>query len=93
MTALARKLVVVVWHLLTNEEPYRYTEPHVARRKLRKTVPPELRKRVKHVPETIEAVYKEAGLPPIMEPTLAERRAAATNRRARTRISNSMKSY
>jgi transposase len=93
VTALARKLVVVVWHLLTNQEPYRYTEPHVARRKLRKTTPPELRKRVKHVPETLDAVYEEAHLPPVTQPSEAERRAAATNRRVRTRISNSLKSH
>jgi transposase len=93
VTALARKLIIVVWHLLKNREPYRYTEPHVARRKLRKATPPQQKQRAKRVPATLEAVYEEAGLPPLAPPPPAERRAAAINRRARTRIARSFKAH
>ncbi len=92
VTALARKLIVVVWHLLTNEEPYRYTQAQTARRKLRKATPPDQKKRAHRIPQSLEAVYEEAGLPPLATPTQAERRVAAINRRARTRISNSFRS-
>jgi hypothetical protein len=44
------------------------------------------------VPQTLDAVYEEAGLPPLAHPSEAERRTVAINRRARTRISNSLKS-
>jgi len=92
VTALARKIIVLVWYLLTKQEPYRYTEPRLARRKLRKATLPELRHRPQCTPQTLAAVYAEAGLPPLTHPTEAERRTAAINRRARTRISNSLKS-
>ena len=92
VTALARKLIVVVWHLLTNEEPYRYTEAPTARRKLKKATPPEQKRHARRIPQTLEAVYDEAGLPPLVASTQAERRVATINRRARTRISNSFKS-
>lgn len=92
VTALARKLIVVVWYLLTKEEPYRYTEAKTARRKLKKATPPEQKKYAYRIPNSLEAVYEEAGLPPLATPTNAEQRAATVNRRARTRISNSFKS-
>jgi len=92
VTALARKIIVLVWYLLAKQEPYRYTEPRLAQRKLRKATLPELRHRPQCTPQTLAAVYAEAGLPPLTHPTEAERRTAAINRRARTRISNSLKS-
>ena len=92
VTALARKLIVLVWHLLTNEEPYRYTQAKTARRKLKKATPPDQKKHAYRIPQSLEAVYEEAGLPTILPPSQAERRVAAINRRARTRISNSFKS-
>ena len=90
VTALARKLIVVVWHLLSTQQPYRYGEPHVARRKLRRSTAPESRRRARHVPHTLDGVYEEAGLPALAPAGVAERRAAAANRRARTRISKSL---
>jgi len=93
VTALARKIIVLVWYLLTKQEPYRYGEPNLARRKLRKATLPELRQRSKRVPQTLDAVYEEAGLPPLAHPSEAERRTVAINRRARTRISNSLKTH
>ena len=42
---------------------------------------------------SLDAVYEEAGLPPLAHPSEAERRTVAINRRARTRISNSLKSH
>jgi hypothetical protein len=91
VTAVARKLIVVVWHLLTNRELYRYTPPEVARRKLRKATPPELRHRAVRIPRTLEEVYREADLPLPATPSSAERCAAAENRRTRTRIANAFK--
>ena len=93
VTALARKIIVLVWYLLTKQEPYRYGEPGLARRKLRKATLPELRQRSKRVPQTLDAVYEEAGLPPLAHPSEAERRTVAINRRARTRISNSLRTH
>jgi len=34
ITAVARKLVVLIWHMLTNEEDYRYKSPDLIREKL-----------------------------------------------------------
>ncbi|MHC4341061.1 MAG: IS110 family RNA-guided transposase [Planctomycetota bacterium] len=89
VTALARKLVVVAWHLLQKGEPYRYAPAPRTRQKLRALIPRDQRRRAAHSPETLEQVYREAGLPELPPPSQAERRAAAVNRRARTRIANS----
>ncbi len=89
VTALARKLVVVAWHLLQKGEPYRYAPAARTRQKLRALIPRDQRRRAAHSPETLEQVYREAGLPELSPPSQAERRAAAVNRRARTRITNS----
>ena len=89
VTALARKLVVVAWHLLQKREPYRYAPAARTRQKLRALIPRDQRQRAGHSPETLEEVYREAGLPELSPPSQAERRAAAVNRRARTRITNS----
>ncbi len=35
--ATARKLATLIWHLLTNEEDYRYESPSITQRKLRAT--------------------------------------------------------
>jgi transposase len=86
VTALARKLIHVVWYLLTNREPYRYAPVKQTRAKLLKTRAHSMHPRV--VPQTLEAVYQEAGLPPLSPPSLGERRAAANNRRTRTRLAN-----
>lgn len=86
VTALARKLVVVSWHLLQKGEPYRYAPPARTRQKLRALIPKEERRRAIQSPDTLERVYEEAGLPELSAATTAERRAAASNRRARTRM-------
>jgi transposase len=54
VTALARKLVVVVWHVLTKQEPYRYAAPERTRIKLRRleAEPP----RARRVPTSLEDV-------------------------------------
>lgn len=88
VTALARKLVVVAWHLLQKREPYRYAPAPSTRRKLRALIPREQRRPATSSPETLEQVYREAGLPELPPPSRAERRAAAANRRARTRMAN-----
>jgi transposase len=89
VTALARKLVVVAWHLLQKGEPYRYASAVRTREKLRALIPRDQRRRAAHAPKTLEQVYCEAGLPVPAPPTRAERRTAAVNRRARTRMANS----
>ncbi len=89
VTALARKLVVVAWHLLQKGEPYRYAPAPRTRQKLRELIPRDQRRRADPSPETLEQVYREAGLPELSPPSQAERRAAAVNRRARTRMTNS----
>jgi len=86
VTALARKLIVLVWYMLQNGEPYRYASVETTRRKLRSLVPKQERTRALHPPRTLEHVYQEAGLPSLPPPSDAERRAAASNRRTRTRL-------
>ena len=44
--ALARKLIVLVWYMLQNGEPYRYAPVESTRRKLRSLVPKQERTRV-----------------------------------------------
>lgn len=84
VTALARKLVVLAWHLLTGNEPYRYAPVARTRYKLRRVTPGVRPARAGQVPYTIEGVYAEAGLPPTHADADAERRAAASNRRTVT---------
>ena len=87
VTALARKLIVLVWYMLQNGEPYRYASVEPTRRKLRSLVPKHERPRALRPPRTVEEVYRDAGLPSLPHPSKAERRAAANNRRTRTRLS------
>jgi transposase len=86
VTALARKLVVLVWHLLTKREPCRYAVPARTRTKLRAVTPNRKRAQPGHVPGSLAEIYREAGLPPLDPPAQAERRAAARNRRTLTRF-------
>jgi transposase len=82
VTALARKLVVLAWHLLHKGEPYRYAPVASTRTKLRSFVPREQRQRTGS-PVTLHQVYTEAGLSLPNPPSSGERRAAAVNRRVR----------
>ena len=86
VTALARTLVVLVWHLLRKEEPYRYAPVARTRHKLRRVSPAARPAPAGHVPTTLDAVYAEAGLPALAAPPAAEKRGAAINRRTRTRL-------
>jgi transposase len=86
VTALARKLVVLVWHLLRHQEPYRYAPVARTRHKLRRVSPAARPAKIGQVPQTLEAVYAEAGLPMLAAPTPGERRATAANRRTITRL-------
>jgi hypothetical protein len=86
VTALARKLIVLVWYMLQNGEPYRYAPVQSTRQKLRSLVPKHERTRALCPPRTVEEVYREAGLTLPPPPSKAERRAAASNRRTRTRL-------
>jgi len=86
VTALARKLIHVVWHLLSKREPYRYAPIPRTRTKLLKLKTRRVRSR--SVPQTLDAVYHEAGLPPFSLASPGERRAAANSRRTRTRLAN-----
>jgi transposase len=86
VTALARKLVVLVWHLLRKEEPYRYAPVARTRHKLRRVSLGARPAAAGHVPTTLEAVYTEAGLPALAAPSAAEKRGAAINRRTLTRL-------
>ncbi|MBD3237615.1 MAG: transposase, partial [Candidatus Eisenbacteria bacterium] len=84
VTALARKLIVLVWHMLIHTAPYRYAPVTRTRHKLRR-VTPEIGPAGKgQVPRTLSAVYAEAGLPQPTLPTAGERRAKARNLRTVT---------
>jgi len=86
VTALARKLVIVVWHLLTTQQPYRYAAPERTRIKLRKLQKDD-RRPMAPTPRTLDAVYAEAGLR-LAPPELGEKRAAKRSRAALTRMRN-----
>jgi transposase len=86
VTALARKLVVVVWHVLTFRQPYRYSPVQGTRVKLRRLVLGAPRTPKGKVPQSLEAVYAEAGLPALSSPSPGERRAARSNRIALSRM-------
>jgi transposase len=82
VTALARKLVVVVWHMLMTQQPYRYAAPERTRLKLR-------RLQTQHRPArpqngTLEDVYAEAGLE-LPVPSPSEKRAAKASKASITR--------
>jgi transposase len=83
VTALARKLVIVVWHILTTQQPYRYAAPERTRQKLRRLQKHERPPRGA-APRSLEDVYAEAGfeLPPASP---AEKRAAKASRATLTR--------
>jgi transposase len=93
VTALARKLIVLVWYMLQNGEPYRYAPVKSTRRKLRSLVPKHERPRALHPPRTVDEAYREAGLSLPPAPSKAERRAAASNRRTRTRLSRTHRKH
>jgi len=84
VTALARKLIVLVWHMLTHAEPYRYAPVARTRQKLRRVTPGIGPAGKGQVPRTLEAVYAEAGLPRLAPPTAGERRMKARNLRTVT---------
>ena len=85
VVALARKLVVLVWHILTNKEPYRYAQTRHTRAKLRRVTPGVKPAKIGCVPKTLEEIYKEARLPEMQLPTTGERRVTANNKRTVTR--------
>lgn len=87
VTALARKLVVLVWHMLTKGEPYRYAPVARTRHKLRRVTANVRPAKTGKVPSTLEAVYNEAGLAQPSSPSDAERRVVAVNRRTITNMS------
>ena len=87
VTALARKLIHVVWQLLTKREPYRYAPIPRTRIKLLKVTPerdrapdPSHRRSTPSTPRP--------GCLPSRAASPGERRAAANNRRSRTRLAN-----
>jgi transposase len=84
VTALARKLIVLVWHMLTKSEPYRYAPVARTRQKLRRVTPGIGPAGKGQVPRTLEAVYEEAGLPRSALSTTGERRMKARNLRTVT---------
>jgi transposase len=80
VTALARKLVVVTWHVLTKDEPYRYGAHARTREKLKKLAPSQLKqRRWRRAPQDLAEVYREAHLE-LSSPSAGERRAARNNR-------------
>jgi transposase len=85
VVALARKLVIVVWHLLTHQEPYRYAPTTRTRTKLRRVTPNLAAAKIGCVPSTLEEIYTEIGLPQPRAATAGEKRATANNRRCVTR--------
>jgi len=85
VVALARKLVVLVWHMLKHKEPYRYAQARHTRTKLRRVTPGVQPAKSGCVPHTLEKIYEEARLPEIRVPTSGEKRAATNNKRTVTR--------
>ena len=85
ITALARKLIVVVWHMLKNQQPYRYARPERASEKLR-AVHPDLptRRKINQERITTEEIYRQAALPNLSAATSAENRAAIRNKKTVT---------
>jgi transposase len=84
VTALARKLIVLAWHLLTKREPYRYAPLSRTRTKLRRVTPGHPPAGHGRVPHTIEDVYEEFALPQPSVMSSGEKRVTARNRRSVT---------
>jgi len=89
VVALARKLIVLIWHVLKKQTPYRYADPTRTRTKLRMLDPtkremPEWESKYK----TIEQIYEEFRLPPLPEASNGEKRIAKINKRIVTRTRN-----
>ncbi len=84
VVALARKLVVLAWHMLHNQEPYRYAPVARTRQKLRRLTPGSPPAKPGQMPRTLDAVYAEAELPALSEATAGEKRAASRNKRSVT---------
>jgi len=87
VVALARKLIVLVWHMLKKQEPYRYAPTARLREKLRKLNPalPAIARDEVAKQDPAE-VFKECGLWAPAESSIGEKRAAANNRRTITRL-------
>jgi hypothetical protein len=79
VVGLARKLVVVVWHLLTHQEPYRYAPTRRTRVKLRRVTPGLPAAKTGCIPNTLETIHAEIGQPDPRAATTGEKRAAADN--------------
>jgi transposase len=79
VTALARKLTVTVWHVLTKGEPYRYAAYPRTRSKLRKLNPAPRTGPRRPTPRNLEETYEQAGFE-LSPPTPGERRVARNNR-------------
>ena len=82
VTALARKLIVVVWHMLKKQQPYRYARPERVAEKM-KVLNPDLPNRYNVTQEkiTTEDLYWHAGLPELAPSTVAEKKAAIRNKK------------
>lgn len=82
VTALARKLIVVVWHMLDKKQPYRYANPARVAEKMR-VLNPDLPNRVEVLREkvTTEDLYWHAGLPKLNPSSAAERKAEIRNKK------------
>lgn len=87
VVALARKLVVLVWHMLKERQPYRYAPIQRTRQKLIAVTPDFERARGKGLPKEVESLYEEMGLPKVEPASPAERRACAASKRTVTRLS------
>lgn len=81
VTALARKLVVVIWYMLRNREPYRYAPVVRTRRRLRAVTAGWKQSKSGTKPISIEDAYVEHGLPLPRPASDGERRAAVRNQR------------
>ncbi len=81
VTALARKLIVLTWHMLTTRQPYRYAPVVRTRRKLRAVTPGWTQSKRGTKPDTIEGAYAEAGLPALRPATPGERRTSLASLR------------
>jgi transposase len=86
VTALARKLIVLIWHMLSKNQPYRYAALQTTQRKLRAITRPRTSAACASAPTSLDVVYSEAHLPPLKPASSAERQAAARNRRTVTRL-------
>jgi transposase len=84
VVALARKLLVIAWHLLRKREPYRYAPVARTRKKLRRVTPGVPAAKPGQIPCTIERVYQEVSLPLPDASSAAERRVTKRDRRTVT---------